>query len=312
MHQRPAIHAEIVELSSGVLDRFDVQQVVHEVGERALGPRFEPRGRHHLVDRRRDPRTPARLPSNRVKSWLRRARTRAAAGFDDRIVAAAPLAAGTPARWPGTPCGSPHGRTTDVFGPAAERQATTPAGRPANATHPLAARPQVAPRGAQQVTIGRRQGGQQAPLLGVGSARGAARRQRRPLAVGQSESSWTGAGRVPSAIPRTITRSRSRPTAKDRGPTSTPSPNRPARPRSASSSSSSVRRNTSSDGGSSMPSSEASRSRAASTRSAARCSSGGHSACRPASPSRRAARPRPPRPACSRAGARPRRRPGRR
>ena len=41
-----------------------------------------------------------------------------------------------------------------------------------------------------------------------------------------------------------------------------------------------------------MPSSEASRSRAASTRSAARCSSSGHSACRRASPSRRPARPR--------------------
>ncbi len=92
---------------------------------------------------------------------------------------------------------------------------------------------------------------------------------------GRSESSRTGAGSVPSARPRITTRSRSSPIAYDSGPTRTPSPKRPTRPRSASSSSSRVRRNTSSGASASTASRLARRSRAASIFSAARRSSSG-------------------------------------
>ena len=98
--------------------------------------------------------------------------------------------------------------------------------------------------------------------------------------------SVTGAGREPSARPRTTTRSRSRPTPMLNGPHMTPSPIRPCRAGSASRASSRARAKTSSPAGASTGPSRASRSRERSTRSAAFCSANGQRA-RQCSPPRR-------------------------
>ena len=125
-----------------------------------------------------------------------------------------------------------------------------------------------------------RQGGGGAGARRAGSARGSSSPVDARSWSGRSESSWVGEGNRPSARPRTTTRSRSSPTPMLTEPTSTPSPMRPTRPRSASSSSSNVRANTSRPTDSSTASRQDSRSRARSTRSAAFCSATGQAARR--------------------------------